>query len=57
MNKKRDNKWWRVKLDGETLNSIWSASRGSVQKNKKKYSRKNKHKNYEEFQSNKTSKR
>ena len=44
MNRKRDDKWWRVKLDSETLNSIWSASRGSVQKNKKKYSRNNKHK-------------
>ena len=44
MNRKRDNKWWRVKLDSETLNSIWNASRGGVQKNKKKYSRKNKHK-------------
>ena len=48
MNRKRDNKWWRVKLDSETLNAIWSASRSNVQKNKKKYSRKNKNKkNYE----------
>ena len=43
MNRKRDDKWWRVKLDSEPLNSIWNASRGSVQKNKKKSSRKNKH--------------
>ena len=48
MNRKGDNKWWRVKLDSETLNSIWNVSRGNVQKNKKKYSRKNKNKkNYE----------
>ena len=47
MNKKKDNKWWRVKLDSETLNAIWSASKSSVQKNKKKYSRKTKHKKHE----------
>ena len=47
MNKKKDNKWWRVKLDSETLNAIWSVSKSSVQKNKKKYSRKTKHKKYE----------
>ena len=46
-NKKKDNKWWRVKLDSETLNAVWSASKSSVQKNKKKYSRKTKHKKYE----------
>jgi len=44
MNREIDNKWWRVKLDSETLNSIWSASRGNVQKSRKKYSRKSKHK-------------
>tara|TARA_R100001244_G_scaffold43219_1_gene38807 strand:- start:2517 stop:2672 length:156 start_codon:yes stop_codon:yes gene_type:complete len=48
--KKQQEKWWRVKLDNETLNSIWDASKHSVEKNTKKYSRKNKHKkeNHEE---------
>lgn len=32
------------KLDNEVLRSIWGASRPSVHKSKKQYSRKNKHK-------------
>jgi hypothetical protein len=32
------------KIDNEVLKKIWDASRHSVQKNKKKYSRKSKHK-------------
>ena len=31
------------KMDNKVLKQIWDASRHSVQKNKKKYSRKNKH--------------
>lgn len=31
-------------MDNKVLKQIWDASRHSVQKNKKKYSRKNKHK-------------
>lgn len=33
------------KLPNELLRSIWEASRHLVQRNKKKYNRKNKHKN------------
>lgn len=33
-----------VKLDNEVLRKIWEASRHLVEKNKKKYSRKSKHK-------------
>ena len=33
-------KYKSPKLKTETLQAIWAASRGSVQKNKKKYSRK-----------------
>jgi len=32
------------KLDNEVLRKIWEASRGNVYTNKKKYTRKNKHK-------------
>lgn len=32
------------KLDNEVLRSIWDASRHTVEKNKKKYTRKDKHK-------------
>ena len=38
-------KYKSVKLKSETLQAIWQASRGSVTRNKKKYTRKNKHKN------------
>ena len=41
--KKQQDKWWRVKLDSETLHGIWNASKPFTQRNKKKYSRKNKH--------------
>ena len=34
----------KVKLDKETLKAIWDASRPTVEKNKKKYQRKKKHK-------------
>ena len=34
----------KVKLDKETLKAIWDASRPTVQRNKKKYTRKSKHK-------------
>jgi len=33
------------KLSNETLRAIWDASRHTVEKNKKKYTRKTKHKN------------
>lgn len=36
------------KLDNEVLRSIWEASRHLVERNKKKYSRKNKHKKADE---------
>jgi len=36
------------KLDNEVLRSIWEASRHTIEKNKKKYSRKNKHKKTDE---------
>ncbi len=36
------------KLSNEVLRSIWEASRHTVEKNKKKYSRKNKHKKADE---------
>mgnify|MGYP001353536046 CR=1 FL=1 len=36
------------KLDNEVLRSIWEASRHTVEKNKKKYSRKSKHKKADE---------
>ena len=36
------------KLSNEVLRSIWEASRHTVEKNKKKYSRKNKHKKSDE---------
>lgn len=32
------------KMDNEVLRAIWDASRHLIQKNKKKYTRKNKHK-------------
>ena len=41
--KKQQDKWWRVKLDSETLHGIWNASKPFTQRNKKKYSRKTKH--------------
>ncbi len=44
MKKKKNDKVFRVKLDSETLQSIWNASRPTVSKNKKKYTRKTKHK-------------
>ena len=34
----------KVKLEKETLKAIWDASRPTVQRNKKKYTRKSKHK-------------
>ncbi len=34
----------KVKLDSETLKAIWEASRPTVERNKKKYTRKSKHK-------------
>jgi hypothetical protein len=34
----------KIKLDKETLKAIWDASRPTVEKNKKKYQRKKKHK-------------
>ena len=43
MTNKQQNKWWRVKLDSETLHGIWNASKPFTQRNKKKYSRKTKH--------------
>jgi len=46
--KKQQNKWWRVKLDTDTLHSIWNASKPFTQRNKKKYSRKTKHRNEKE---------
>lgn len=36
------------KLSNEVLRSIWEASRHTVEKNKKKYTRKSKHKNKNE---------
>ena len=36
------------KLDNEVLRSIWDASRHTVEKNKKKYTRKTKHKEEDE---------
>ena len=36
------------KLSNEVLRSIWEASRHTVEKNKKKYSRKDKHKKTDE---------
>ncbi len=36
------------KLDNEVLRSIWDASRHSVEKSKKKYNRKKKHKDKDE---------
>jgi hypothetical protein len=33
------------KLSNEVLRAIWEASRHTVEENKKKYNRKNKHKN------------
>jgi hypothetical protein len=38
----------KVKLDSETLKAIWDASRPTVERNKKKYNRKTKHKNGKE---------
>jgi hypothetical protein len=43
--KKQQDKWWRVKLDSETLHGIWNASKPFTQRNKKKYTRKTKHNN------------
>ena len=34
----------KVKLDNETLKAIWDASNRNVERNKKKYTRKKKHK-------------
>jgi len=34
----------KIKLHKETLKAIWDASRPTVQRNKKKYTRKSKHK-------------
>ena len=34
----------KVKLDNETLKAIWVASKPNVERNKKKYTRKKKHK-------------
>lgn len=42
---KKSMKYKSIKLKSETLRAIWDASRPSVVKNKKKYTRKNKHKN------------
>ena len=46
--KKQQDKWWRVKLDTDTLHKIWNASKPFTQRNKKKYSRKTKHRNEKE---------
>ena len=35
----------KIKLDSDTLKAIWDASKPTVERNKKKYTRKNKHKN------------
>ena len=35
----------KVKLDSETLKAIWDASKPNVERNKKKYTRKNKYNN------------
>ena len=35
----------KVKLDKETLKAIWDASKHNIERNKKKYNRKKKHKN------------
>jgi hypothetical protein len=37
----------KIKLDSETLKAIWDASRPNIERNKKKYNRKKKHKNEE----------
>ena len=37
----------KVKLDKETLKAIWDASKPNIERNKKVYSRKKKHKNEE----------
>ena len=34
----------KIKLDKETLKAIWDASKPNVERNKKKYTRKNKYK-------------
>lgn len=39
---KRDKKYRSAKLDSETLNKIWDASKPFIHRNKKKYSRKRK---------------
>ena len=38
----------KIKLDSNTLKAIWDASKPTVERNKKKYTRKNKHKNGKE---------
>ncbi len=38
----------KIKLDSDTLKAIWDASKHTVERNKKKYTRKNKHKNGKE---------
>jgi hypothetical protein len=38
----------KIKLDSDTLKAIWDASKPTVERNKKKYTRKNKHKNGKE---------
>lgn len=48
MTNKQQNKWWRTKLDTDTLHSIWNASKPFTQRNKKKYSRKTKHRDEQE---------
>ena len=34
----------KIKLDKETLKAIWDASKPNIERNKKKYNRKKKHK-------------
>ena len=38
----------KIKLDSDTLKAIWDASKPTIERNKKKYTRKNKHKNGKE---------
>ena len=38
----------KIKLDSDTLKAIWDASKPTIERNKKKYTRKTKHKNGEE---------
>ena len=39
----------KVKLDKETLKAIWDASKPNIERNKKKYTRKKKFKNKQDY--------